>query len=199
LQGLRLSEQSEAQPQPARSTNPIDLAADVLVFAPLGFVLEARKLVPKLVARGKREVSSARVIGSFVTPMLKRNAERQVRSRIKEARAAVGSTGLLGGVEKLISTTPEQAKEPEQPHKGSPVSSDPPAVPAESVVPSAERVATVHGLPIDGYDQLPSSTIVELLDRLSPLERRAVEAYEEANRKRRTILTKVRLLDTKRA
>jgi hypothetical protein len=174
----------------------------MLVFAPLGFVLEARKLVPKLVERGKREVTNARVIGSFVTPIAKRNAEKYVRNRIEAIKHSAEGTGLFGsGNPELMS--PDHSTESGATElvastrlKNSEVVT--PSMPPTTSL-SAADLANPGALPIDGYDQLPSSTIVELLDRLTPDERRSVETYEQANRKRRTILTKARLLDSKRA
>jgi hypothetical protein len=43
-------------------------------------------------------------------------------------------------------------------------------------------------LGILGYDNLPASTILELLDGLTPTQLLAIETYEAANRARRTIL-----------
>jgi hypothetical protein len=158
----------------------------VLVFAPLGFVLEASKLVPKLVERGKREVSNARVIGSFITPMAKRNAEKFVRNRIVEIKQSIDGT-LTSESVPMANPAPTVSTPPES----TPPESTPDRTAPDLALPNPT-------LPIEGYDQLPSSTIVELLDRLKPGERRAVEMYEQANRKRRTILTKARLLDSKR-
>jgi hypothetical protein len=156
--------------------------------------------VPRLVERGKREVSNARVIGSFVTPIAKRNAERYVRNRIDAVKHSVDDTGLFGS-RPPKSTPVAQSTEPavtqavaSTRRKNSEVVT--PSTRSASLTPDSAKSGA---LPIDGYDQLPSSTIVELLDRLTPDERRSVETHEQANRKRRTILTKARLLDSKRA
>lgn len=153
-----------------RSTNPVDLAADLLVFAPIGFVMEAGKVVPTLVERGRKEVSNARVIGSFVTPILRKKAQSLLRERFAGT------------------SRPPSRKDP------TPLASATP-MPVLPVKPDGgySQPSDVDGsLPIDGYDQLPSSTIVELLDRLTPEECGAVAAYEAQHRKRRTILTRAR-------
>ena len=51
-------------------------------------------------------------------------------------------------------------------------------------------------LPIEGYDALPASSIVTLLDGLRPAQLRAIDRYERANRSRRTVLTRVAQLLT---
>ncbi len=152
-----------------RSTNPVDLAADLFVFAPIGFVMEAGKVVPTLVERGRKEVSNARIIGSFVTPILRKKAQIVLRERL------AGTPRPPGRKDPTPTTTPTPTPVP-------PVEAD------GNVQPSYSD----GSLPIDGYDQLPSSAIVELLDRLTPEECSVVAAYEAQNRKRRTILTRAR-------
>ena len=49
-------------------------------------------------------------------------------------------------------------------------------------------------LGIDGYDGLPSSSIVPLLDSLTQSQLHAVEVHEQANRARRTVLHRARQL-----
>ena len=51
-------------------------------------------------------------------------------------------------------------------------------------------------LPIEGYDALPASSIVTLLDGLRPAQLRSIDRYERANRSRRTVLTRVAQLLT---
>ncbi len=153
-----------------RSTNPVDLAADLFVFAPIGFVMEAGKVVPTLVDRGRKEVSNARIIGSFVTPILRKKAQSVLRERFAGTPRPPGRK----------QTTPPTT---------TPTPPPVPPVEADGNVPPSYSDGS---LPIDGYDQLPSSTIVELLDRLTPVECSVVAAYEAQNRKRRTILTRAR-------
>lgn len=160
--------------------------------------MEAGKVVPSLVERGRREVRNARLIGSFVTPMLKRQAQRFLEQRVEDLRQARRS-----------SVNPQQGDDTKKEMGGSlrspqasrnHVASVQTTDKQESVkdleppTPEKERVRTI---PIDGYDQLPSSVIVELLERLTPSECRIVAEYEGQNRKRRTVLTKARQLSSK--
>ena len=45
--------------------NVVDLALDLFVYAPLGFALDARELIPKLAERGRGQIALARVLGRF--------------------------------------------------------------------------------------------------------------------------------------
>jgi hypothetical protein len=157
---------------------------DLLFFAPLGFALEAKRLLPTFVSRGKREVSNARIIGSFVTPIAKRKAERFIAESVRRERSKP----------KPPNTTQAPVSEEPRPSNSTlelavPSNDNPKPVSTDPI--SGVVSPDVAALPIENYDQLPSSTIVELIDRLNPAERSAVARYEQANRKRRTILTKI--------
>jgi hypothetical protein len=160
---------------------------DLLVFAPLGFALEAKRLLPTLVSRGKREVSNARVIGSFVTPIAKRKAERFLVETVRGERAhpkprANSVTSASPPVSSVVSPAPRSGN-----------ATGATNATTTTTATTAAEPSTITGetFPIENYDQLPSSTIVELIDRLSPSERLVIASYEQANRKRRTILTKI--------
>jgi predicted transcriptional regulator len=56
---------------------------------------------------------------------------------------------------------------------------------------------TVNDLGLDSYDDLPASSVVGLLEALTPAQLQAIATYEAAHRNRQTILGGVaRLLDT---
>jgi hypothetical protein len=199
LQGLRLSTAPDSAPADratksiGSTPDPIDFALDLLFFAPLGFALEAKRLLPTFVSRGKREVSNARVIGSLVTPIAKRKAERFIAESVRGERSkpkppkpthapnSASAAALLPPFEEPSPSNSTLAIAAPSDDNTTPVSAD--------LISGA--VSDVASLPIENYDQLPSSTIVELIDRLNPAERSAVARYEQANRKRRTILTKI--------
>jgi hypothetical protein len=54
----------------------------------------------------------------------------------------------------------------------------------------------VGDLAIPGFDELAASQVVKRLDALTAAELAAIGAYEQANRGRRTILTRVRQLQS---
>ena len=59
--------------------------------------------------------------------------------------------------------------------------------------PTAWRGTDDH-LPIEGYDHLAASQVVDRLDDLTPHERELVATYERAHRHRQSVLAKVALL-----
>ena len=61
---------------------PVDAALDLLLYAPIGLVLEARNLVPQLAERGRQQVTMARMVGQF--------AVRQGQKHTSRALAKVG-------------------------------------------------------------------------------------------------------------
>ncbi len=67
---------------------------------------------------------------------------------------------------------------------------------ADSDAPVVARLA-VEDLPIDGYDTLPTRSILMLLDGLATAELDRIEAYEKTNRQRATVLHRLaQLLNT---
>lgn len=62
-------------------------ALDLFVYAPIGFVLEARELVPRLARRGRGQVGLARVMGTLAVRQGRREVER-VLNDILPDRAA---------------------------------------------------------------------------------------------------------------
>lgn len=78
------------------------------------------------------------------------------------------------------------------------ITPDAPGTGPEAPAPLVNVMSTpaVDTLAVPGYDELAASQVVKRLDGLSPDELAAVEAYEQANRGRRTILASVRRLQS---
>lgn len=86
----------------------------------------------------------------------------------------------------------EPAGEPPSPAAGSDL-----AVPATDR--SVDMVAAdipVEALPIDGYDHLAASQVVDRLGALTPTELDLVDGYERAHRHRQSVLAKITQLQT---
>lgn len=64
----------------------------------------------------------------------------------------------------------------------------PPPPPADDPV---EPPVAAAELPIDGYDHLAASQVVDRLAALTPAELDAVAGYERANRHRQSVLAKI--------
>jgi hypothetical protein len=67
---------------------------------------------------------------------------------------------------------------------------------AKAAARAVALLPTVNDLGLDSYDDLPASSVVGLLEALTPAELRAIAGYEASHRNRQTILGGVaRLLD----
>ena len=150
---------------------------DLLVYAPLGFAMSAGTLVPELArkgrARAEEQVRLARAIGQFAVPIARRKGEQAIREQV--ARTTERATRHATRGPALPRPAPPGA---------APTS-------APEVLDAGATTAGDDKLPIEGYDALPASSIVTLLDGLRPAQLRAIDGYERANRSRRTVLTRV--------
>ena len=152
--------------------SPADLLLDACVFAPLGFALEARKLLPTLADRGRNHVKMARVVGQFAVTRL----GRELGPLQGEAGRWLGPLLAPFGfaTEDLLDVAPTE-----------------PTTTAEE---RSGRTVQAEELVIPGYDALAASQVIPRLSGMTPNELADVAAYEGANRGRRTILHKVEQL-----
>jgi len=140
---------------------------DLCVYAPIGFLVEAPRLIPELIAVGRQQVAATRGLGQMAMQMghhrlAQVSAPRTEPSPGREPAGASPAEGQRGE-EVVVEVIHEQP--------------DPP--------PSDE------GLAIPGYDQLAASQVVARLSGLGPVELDQVAAYEQVHRARRTILNKI--------
>ena len=61
--------------------SPVGAMLDVFVFAPIGFVLDARELVPKLAERGRNQVALLKVVGQFAVNKGRADADRILKPK----------------------------------------------------------------------------------------------------------------------
>ena len=159
--------------------DPTEQLLDLLVYAPLGLLMEARDLVPKLADKGRErmggQVTVARMIGEMAVRQGQRRAEK-VLQRLREQQAGpsapAGATHRRGN-----GHGPPSAATP-GPATASPGTSSGGAPPAAS-------------LAIPGYDTLSASQVVPRLEGLSSEELEAIRVYEEATRARKTVLSRI--------
>jgi hypothetical protein len=143
---------------------------EAFVFVPLG---AGAKLVidgPAAVARARQELSNARFIGELVVGQ----GAAQLKQRL--AAPAVDSTPANS-----VSGSNHSVSEPEPTPVDDETDDDE----------TDDAVVDVDALGIPDYDSQPAIDIVGLLDSLTPTELSAVEAYERAHRRRRTVLGKL--------
>ena len=166
--------------------DPTEQLLDVLVYAPLGLLMEARDLVPKLADKGRQrmggQVTVARMIGELAVRQGRRRAETAFQ-RFREQQARSGST------------RPDQdtGARPTNGHGPRPADTSARGTATAEGHPSAETtgVPDAASLAIPGYDTLSASQVVPRLEGLSPDELEAIRAYEEATRGRKTVLTRI--------
>jgi hypothetical protein len=170
----------------------VEQAADVAFYAPVGFALEVRRLVPELAERGRRQVTFNWMVGRY--------AVRRARARADEVVDLVSETagGLLDLAGVNLSGPAGDAAAEGDP--GGVVAEDGPAVrlvpdpdPAaeETVDEPAEPSPDPEELAIPGYDSLSAFQVVPRLEGLGGDELEAVRQYEHATRGRRTILSRI--------
>jgi hypothetical protein len=158
--------------------DPAEQLLDVLVYAPLGLLMEARELVPKLADKGRQrmggQLTVARMIGEMAVRQGQRQAER-VFQRLREQPAPAPTSGAT-----------ETAARPTNGHGSAPVASAT-STPTSTASPAPEAGT----LAIPGYDTLSASQVLPRLEGLSAGELEAVRLYEESSRARKTVLTRI--------
>ena len=184
--------------------NPIEQALDVFVFAPLGLLFSARETIPQLAAKGRELAAAAKVMGEFALGQGRDQAEKAVRQASDQAGQTLSVVGGLTTSRRPRAAAPARSAAPVQ--SATPPPPPPPApegLPARAEAASDAGANNGHGaapsvdsLAIPGYDTLSASQVVQRLGGLSADELEAVRAYEEASRKRKTILARVEQLQS---
>ena len=157
----------------------VSRVADAIVYAPLGLVLDSRRLFPDLVDRGRRQVQFTRVVGKFAV----RRGEERAQQRWDEAQ------GLVLALLNIAGLRPQD----DDPEAADPIPADLPARDGADlrVVPDPATRADASGLAIPGYDTLSAFQVMPRLEGLGADELEAVRAYERETRGRQTILNKI--------
>jgi hypothetical protein len=177
--------------------NPIEQALDVFVYAPLGLLFSARETIPQLAEKGRQYVAAARAMGEFAAGQGRDQAGKAVRQVGDQANQTLSVVGGLAGARRRPQQQPPRRPAPPAAPSTPP---PPPAPPAPEVVSetsgngSSAPAPSVESLAIPGYDTLSASQVVQRLGGLSEDELEAVRAYEDASRKRKTILARVEQL-----
>jgi hypothetical protein len=170
----------------------VDLALDVLVFAPLGAAVEARRLLPELARVGREHLDqrmpSYRAVGQLAVGQARKEAGSRLRRLGLVSPPADSGPG----------TVPPQRSE--RPHGSAPAQNAAPRpAPATPRVPPSPEGPDVSALPIEGYDELSAVQVLPNLTGLDAGELQLVADYERATRSRRTILGRIDQLLEKRA
>ena len=152
---------------------PVEQAVEFVLYAPIGFALEARKLVPSFIERGKQQVQVARMIGQFAVKQGQSEGKARLGKAQIQAEALLAEFGLR----------PSDVPAPAEDHP------TPTLRVAEE--PAARSSAAAAELAIADYDSLAASQVIPRLAGLVANELEDVRQYEAAHRGRKTILGKV--------
>lgn len=182
---------------PKRQDDPAEQLLDLLVYAPLGLLLEARDLLPKLAEKGRQrmggQVTVARMVGELAVRQGQRRAEKVLERLRQQNSAGAGDrpdgaarpnghrpngTGATGGTT-VTATAPPPA---------GPATPGPAAPPSAAASPASGGAAA---LAIPGYDTLSASQVLPRLEGLSAAELDAIRAYEQTTRGRKTVLARI--------
>ena len=165
----------------------VEHAVEVVLYAPIGFVLEVRKMVPTFVERGRQKVQMAKIIGQFAVKQGQVEAEKRLGNVAAQADSVLSEFGLRSAdkvtVEGLHEVDDAVSPEPALKVVAHPVATEP-------VAPAAPPVAS-GDLAIADYDSLAASQVIPRLAGLEDDQLADVGRYETANRHRKTILGKI--------
>lgn len=180
--------------------NPADRVIELLLFAPVGFALSAKEVVPQLVERGRQQVNGqvtmAKMLGQFAVKQGQVEAEKALARARAQAQTALEQLGLLDGEGPPTPSRPAPGEPAAPPPATSSTASrsatSPTPVPARGAERTATRPKAVGtALAIPDYDSLSASQVLPRLSGLTPSELEAVRVHESAHRGRKTILSKV--------
>jgi hypothetical protein len=179
------TDEGATRPGP-RPKSPVEGWFEIFVYAPLGFALDARQLLPRFIDRGRSQVVLARVVGRYAVERGSTRAGRYVGHSQEQVAAVLQALGLLPEGEPGADQADLDDFEDELVAFASPT-----AAPEARPAPPSPPDGAADKLAIPGYDNLSASQVVPRLGGLSVRELEAVRRYEEANRGRKTILNKI--------
>src|SRR5215207_2901631 len=138
----------------SKRQEPAEQLLDLLVYAPLGLLLEARDLVPELAEKGRQrmggQVTVARMIGEMAVRQGQRRAEKVVQ-RLREQQTGSGGA--------------DRPSTAERPTNGHVPPSAPPTATSTPTSPASTTAGTDAGdLAIPGYDTLSASQVLPRLE-----------------------------------
>ncbi|MEQ8718186.1 MAG: hypothetical protein RIE08_11320 [Acidimicrobiales bacterium] len=153
---------------------PMGTVADLAVFAPLGLILERRRVVAELADRGRRQIAFARMLGQTAFTVTIEDLRRSFRD--PAGAETDPSTGLpeLVVADRVAASVDSEA--------------------TANAVTGPDDVATgppSETLAIVDYDSLAAKQVVRRLSGLEPDELEDVRRYEASHRGRRTILGRI--------
>jgi hypothetical protein len=175
----------------SRKQEDLDLL-DVVLYAPIGFVYEYRKVLPQLVKKGRSQVQLGMFLGRMAASKGGAGAERATADALTTL-ATVAARGITEFGQAVGLAPPEDDAPPINVVDVEEVPPPTPAKKQPKKKAAAKKKSTTSGprLPIAGYDDLTAREIVALLDDLTPAQRARLRDHESSNRNRKTVLAKL--------
>lgn len=173
-------------------SSPLDKALDLGVFAPLGFALEFRRVVPELAEAGRRQVAFSRSLGQAALRTMARSAAAK-----KAATAPTAETAPKPQETKPVPEKPAAKKAPAKkaPAKKTPVKKVSAKKAAASKKPAAKKApakkAPAKKTPaatVPGYDKLTARQIIERSATATAAQRSWMLDRETSGKARKTVL-----------
>jgi hypothetical protein len=171
---------------------PLDVALDVLVYAPVGLALTAAEELPKLADKGRvrvnAQINMARVVGRFAVSQGRQSLERRLAGM---GPTAAPTTPMVDPEPAASEASDDVVANGSDPGPGSLGGSVPEWGAPSGAAVTARPTPSPGRLAIPGYDSLSAPQVVQRLAGLNREELDAVRAYEDAQRGRRTILNRI--------
>ncbi len=184
--------------EPEAGPDPVDQLLDILVYAPLGFVVDARRVVPELAEKGRAQAGTARMIGEFAVSWGNSKLQGALADAQDQAVDLLRRVGVAGPEREPATGAPvadtaagQTVPTDEEPAASAAADDEAPAEAAWLEDRSQDDHAEAESLAIPDYDNLSASQVVPRLDGLTPDELEAVRRYERHHRHRKTILNRV--------
>ena len=151
---------------------PLGRVIDVALYAPVGLFTLAQRELPELIATGKTRVENQLTLAKFIGKMAVRQGTNEFKRRMRSAEESRDVQTVIAQSVEVHAITPSE-------------------------VPTSARTTNDVDLPIEGYDSLAASQVVQRLGSLDGIELETIRQYEEENRTRRTILGKIAQLQAR--
>lgn len=103
--------------EPDAGQDPVERILDLCVFAPLGFVTDASRVIPELAERGRQQATMARMVGQFAVTWGNAKVQEAVSQAQEQAVEVLQRLGVA---------SPEPVPAPGAPVPDAPVAEEPP-------------------------------------------------------------------------
>lgn len=159
--------------------DPLEVARELFVYAPIGAAAKLSKDLPGLIEEGRARYGMAKVVGTFAA----QQSRRQFEERLKSATHGFWNPPTSSASPTADSTATETTAT---------VVAD---VVMEEADVEAPPTSDVAGLPVPRYDTLSATQVLSHLAGLTVEQRSTVAEFERNTRNRRTILNRIEQLN----